>query len=59
MDVHHEVSSRRVLHDKAHVLGRLETRKQVDQEGMVGAVDGLKDPFLTHEAEETDGWSVR
>lgn len=49
MYVHHEVSSCCVLHDKTHMFGRLETCKQVDQEGVVGAVDGLKDPLLTHQ----------
>lgn len=49
MYVHHEVSSCRVLHDKTHMFWRLEACKQVDQEGMVGAVDDLKDPLLTHQ----------
>lgn len=49
MYVHHEVSSCGVLHDKTHMFWRLETCKQVDQEGVVGAVDGLKDPLLTHQ----------
>lgn len=57
MYVHHEVSSCRVLHDKTHMFWRLETCKQVDQEGVVGAVDGLKDPLLTHQTgdRQTDG----
>lgn len=49
MYVHHEVSSCRVLHDKTHMFWRLEACKQVDQEGVVGAVDDLKDPLLTHQ----------
>lgn len=49
MYVHHEVSSCGVLHDKTHMFWRLETCKQVDQEGVVRAVDGLKDPLLTHQ----------
>lgn len=49
MYVHHEVSSCCVLHDKTHMFWCLETCKQVDQEGVVGAVDSLKDPLLTHQ----------
>lgn len=52
MYVHHKVPSCRVLHDKAHMLRRLETCKQVDQEGVVRAVDGLKDPLLAHQTGE-------
>lgn len=51
VDVHHEVSSGGVLHDKTHVFRRLETRKQVDQERMAGAVDRFKDALLAHQAE--------
>lgn len=47
--VHHEVSPRRVLHDKTHMFWCLEACKQVDQEGVVRAVDNLKDPLFTHE----------
>lgn len=54
MDVLHEVSSWRVGHDKAHVVGRLEAAVQVDQEGVTGRVDHLKDPFLTQQAEHRD-----
>lgn len=49
MDVHHQVASSCVLHDKTHVLLRLETRKQVDQERVADAVDRLKNPLLTHQ----------
>ena len=49
MYVHHEVSSCRVLHDKTNMFWCLETCKQVDQEGMVRPVHGLKDPLLTHQ----------
>lgn len=49
VDVHHQVSSCSVLHDKTHVFLRLETRKQVDQERVTDAVDRLKDPLLTHQ----------
>lgn len=52
MDVHHEVSSRCVLHDKTHMFRRLEACKQVDQERVVGAVDGLKNPLLTHQTKD-------
>lgn len=55
VNVHHEVSARRVLHDKTHVLRRLEAREQVDQEGVVGAVDRLKDPLLTHQTADSRG----
>lgn len=55
MDVHHEVSSRCVLHDKTHMFGRLEACKQVDQERVVGTVDGLKDPLLTHQTGDRRG----
>ena len=49
VDVHHEVTASRVLHDEAHVFRGLETRKQVDQEGVVGDVHRLKDTLLTHQ----------
>ena len=55
VDVHHEVPPRRVLHHKTHVLRRLETCEQVDEEGVVRAGHRLKDPLLTHQAEETQG----
>lgn len=50
MDVHHQVASCCVLHDKAHVLLCLKTRKQVDQEGMADTVHRFEDPLLTHQA---------
>ena len=50
--VHHEVTTSRILHDKAHVFLCLEARKQVDQEGMSDVVHSLKDSLLTHQAEE-------
>ena len=50
VDVRHEVSSRGVGHDEAHVLGRLEAAVQVDQEGVLGDVDRLEDPLLTLQA---------
>lgn len=49
VDVHHQVASSRVLHHKANVLLRLETRKQVDQERVTDAVDRFKDPLLAHQ----------
>lgn len=49
VDVHHQVSSRCVLHDKTNVLLRLETRKQVDQERVADAVDCFENPLLTHQ----------
>lgn len=48
VDVHHQVTSCCVLHNKTHVLWSLEARKQVDQEGMVGQVHNLKDALLAH-----------
>lgn len=51
MDVHHEVAARRVLHHKTHMLRRLETRKQIHQERVLGTVHSLKDPLLTHQTE--------
>ena len=50
VDVHHQVSARRILHDEAHVLAGLEAGEEVDQEGVADAVHRLKDPLLTHEA---------
>jgi len=50
VNVHHEVASRCVLHDEAHVLRRLEAGEQVDQEGVARAGDRLKDPLLAHQA---------
>lgn len=52
VDVHHQVASCCVLHDKAHVLCRLEAGEQVDQEGMVRQVHDLEDALFTHETEE-------
>lgn len=49
MDVHHQVAASCILHDKTNVLLRLETRKQVDQEGMADAVDRFKNPLLAHQ----------
>lgn len=54
MYVHHEVPSCCVLHDKTHVFWRLEACKQVDQERVVGSVDGLENPLLTHQTGDTD-----
>jgi len=48
VDVHHQVASCCVLHNKTHVLRSLEARKQVDQEGMVRQVHDLKDALLAH-----------
>lgn len=49
VDVHHQVTSRRVLHDKTHMLWSLEACKQVDQEGVLRHVDRLEDALLTHQ----------
>lgn len=57
VDVHHQVASRRILHDETNMFRCLEARKQVDQEGVADAVDRLKNPFLTHEADKTGGHS--
>lgn len=48
VDVDHEVSTRGVLHDEAHMLRRLEAAVQVHQEGVPRGIDGLKDPLLAH-----------
>lgn len=60
VDVRHEVSSRRVGHDEAHVVRRLEASVQVHQERVSRGVDHLEDPLLTHEADgftRTDSYS--
>lgn len=49
VDVHHQVTSSRVLHNKTHVLWSLEAREQVDQERVVRHVHDLKDALLAHE----------
>lgn len=51
VDMHHQIASRCVLHDKTHMLLCLETCKQVDQERVADAVDGFKNPLLTHQTE--------
>lgn len=51
MYVHHEVSTCRILHDKAHMFLGLKAGKEVDQERMADTVHRLEDPLLTHEAE--------
>lgn len=48
VDVHHQIASCCVLHNKTHMLWSLEACKQVDQEGMVRHVHGLKDALLAH-----------
>lgn len=55
VDVDHQVSARQVLHDEAHVVAGLEAAVEVDQEGVSGGVDRLKNPLLAHEAEEERG----
>lgn len=52
VDVHHQVASCCVLHNKTHMLWCLEARKQVDQEGMMGHVHDLKDALLAHQTGE-------
>lgn len=52
VDVHHQVSSRSVLHHKTDVLLRLETCKQVHEERVAHAVDGFENPLLTHQTGE-------
>lgn len=49
VDVHHQVASCGVLHDKANMLLRLEARKQVDQEWVAHAVDRFENPLLAHQ----------
>ena len=51
VDVHHQVASGRVLHDKTHMFRCLEARKQVDQEGVANAVDRFKNPLLAHQTD--------
>lgn len=48
VDVHHQVASCCVFHDKTHMFWSLEAGKQVDQERVVGHVHNLKDAFLAH-----------
>lgn len=55
MYMHHEVSSSSVFHDKAYMFWCLETCKQIDQKGVAGAVDSLKDPLLTHQTGDRAG----
>lgn len=59
MDVHHQVSSSRVLHDKAHVFRGLETRQEIHQEGMTGLRHHLEDPLLAHQTDEGKQNGVR
>lgn len=47
--MHHEVAPCCVLHDEAHVLLCLETRKQVDQERVADTVDRFENPLFAHE----------
>lgn len=49
VNMHHQVASRRVLHDKTNVFLRLEARKQVDQEWVADAVDRFENPLLAHQ----------
>lgn len=51
VDVHHQIASGCILHNKTHMLLCLETRKQIDQERVADAVDGFKNPFLAHQTE--------
>lgn len=50
MNVHHEVSSRCILHDEAYMLFGLEASEEIHQERVPNTVHSLKDPLLTHEA---------
>lgn len=52
MDVHHQVTSRSILHNKTHMLRSLEAGEQVDQERMVRHIHNLKDALLTHKTTE-------
>lgn len=52
VDVDHQVSTGQILHDEAHVVAGLEAAVEVDQEGVSGGVDHLKNPLLAHQAEE-------
>lgn len=49
VDVHHQVASCCVLHDKTNMLLCLETRKQVDQERVADAVNRFKNSLLAHQ----------
>ena len=55
VDVRHEVPSRGVGHDEAHVVCRLEAAVQVDQEGVPRAVDSLEDSLLALQAARGGG----
>lgn len=48
VDVHHQVASCCVLHNKTYMFWSLEAGKQVDQERVVRHVHNLKDAFLAH-----------
>lgn len=52
MDVHHKVSARCVLHDKAHMLRCLEASEEVHQERVLRGVHYLKDPLFTHQTDK-------
>lgn len=56
MYVHHEVAACCVLHHKTHVFWSLETRKEVDKEGVLRTVHCLENTLLTH---QTDGKTER
>ena len=43
MDVHHEIAAASVFHHEAHVLRRLETREEVDEERVARVGDDLED----------------
>lgn len=59
VDVHHQVSTRCVFHNKTHMLRCLEAGKQVDQEGMMGHIHGLKDALLAHQTRGGGGKRCR
>ena len=46
VNVHHQITTTCVLHYKAHMLGRLETGKELDQERMLATIGTLKDSPL-------------
>lgn len=50
VDVQHQVPAGRVLHDEAHVFGRLEAAEQVHKEGVPRAGHSRQDSLLAHQA---------
>lgn len=59
VNLHHEVSSRQKLSNKAGVAGGLEAGKERQQEGVPCTTHSLQDPLLTVQAAREDmGWDL-